>query len=244
MPALNRRSGDFWSFVIQGIIIFTVINAFSYVLSFLKRFRTDKNNRVYIENNGEKFKFKTLGKPILIAIVAIVLIVALTFVMNIIGAQIFNAKRYNQLLTLQDGDFTTDVAEIEMSQIPVVDKDSAQTLGKRKLGEMADFVSQFEIAGNYTQINYKDEPYRVTPLVYGDVIKWFNNQSGGIPAYIKVNMTTQETSTVRVNGGIKYSESEYFMRNIHRYLRFKYPLRIFDDVSFKIDEKGTPFWVA
>jgi len=244
MPALNIRSGDFWSFVIQGIIIFTVINAFSYVLSFLKRFRTDKNNRVYIENNGEKFKFKTLGKPILIAIVAIVLIVALTFVMNIIGAQIFNAKRYNQLLTLQDGDFTTDVAEIEMSQIPVVDKDSAQTLGKRKLGEMADFVSQFEIAGNYTQINYKDEPYRVTPLVYGDVIKWFNNQSGGIPAYIKVNMTTQETSTVRVNGGIKYSESEYFMRNIHRYLRFKYPTKIFDDVSFEIDENGTPFWVA
>ncbi|MBQ4155614.1 MAG: CvpA family protein [Clostridia bacterium] len=244
MPALNLRSGDLWSFVIQGIIIFTVINAFSYVLSFLKRFRTDKNNHVYIENNGEKFKFKTLGKPILIAIVAIVLIIALTFVMNIIGAQIFNAKRYNQLLTLQDGDFKTDVAEIEMRQIPVVDKDSAQTLGKRKLGEMSDFVSQFEIAGNYTQINYKDEPYRVTPLVYGDVIKWFNNQSGGIPAYIKVNMTTQETSTVRVNGGIKYSESEYFMRNIHRYLRFKYPTKIFDDVSFEIDENGIPFWVA
>ena len=131
-----------------------------------------------------------------------------------------------------------------MRQIPVVDKDSAQTLGKRKLGEMSDFVSQFEIAGNYTQINYKDEPYRVTPLVYGDVIKWFNNQSGGIPAYIKVNMTTQETSTVRVNGGIKYSESEYFMRNIHRYLRFKYPTKIFDDVSFEIDENGIPFWVA
>ena len=157
---------------------------------------------------------------------------------------LFNAKSFNQLLTLQDGDFTTDVAEIEMSQIPVVDKDSAQTLGKRKLGEMADFVSQFEIANNYTQINYKDEPYRVTPLVYGDVIKWFNNQKNGIPAYITVNMTTQETSTVRVNGGIKYSESEYFMRNIHRYLRFKYPTKIFDDVSFEIDENGTPFWVA
>ncbi len=244
MPALNIKSGDFWSFVIQGIIIFTVINAFSYVLSFLKRFRTDKNNHVYIENNGEKFRFKTLGKPVLIAIVAIVLIIVLTFVMNIIGAQVFNAKRYNQLLTLQDGDFTTDVAEIEMSQIPVVDKESAQTLGKRKLGEMADFVSQFEIANNYTQINYQDEPYRVTPLVYGDLIKWFNNQSQGIPAYIKVNMTTQETSTVRVNGGIKYSESEYFMRNIHRYLRFNYPTKIFDDVSFEIDENGTPFWVA
>ena len=245
MPALNIKSGDFWSFVIQGVIIFTVINAFSYVLSFLKRFKTGKNNKIYIENEGEeKFRFKTLGKPILIALCSIVLIIALSLVMNIIGAQIFNAKSYNQLLTLQNGDFTTDVAEIEMSQIPVVDKDSAQTLGKRKLGEMADYVSQFEIANNYTQINYKDEPYRVTPLVYGDAIKWLNNQKNGIPAYITVNMTTQETSTVRVNGGIKYSESEYFMRNIHRYLRFKYPTKIFDDVSFEIDENGTPFWVA
>ncbi len=244
MPALNIKSGDFWSFVIQGIIIFTVINAFSYVWSFIKRLRTDKTNHVYIENGGEKFKIKTLGKPIVVAVGAIAIIIALSFVMNIIGAQIFNAKKYNQLVTLQTSDFVKDVAEIEMSQIPVVDKDSAQTLGKRKLGEMADYVSQFEIANNYTQINYKDEPCRVTPLVYGDLIKWFNNQKGGIPAYIKVNMTTQETSTVRVADGIKYSESEYFMRNIHRYLRFKYPTKIFDDVSFEIDENGTPFWVA
>ncbi len=244
MPAINIKSGDFWSFVIQGIIVFTVINAFSYVLSFLKRFKTDKNNHVYIENSGEKFKIKTLGKPILISLTAIVVIIALGLVMNLIGAQVFNAKRYNSLLTLQDGNFTTDVAEIEMSQIPVVDKESAQTLGKRKLGEMADYVSQFEIADNYTQINYKDEPYRVTPLVYGDVIKWLNNQKEGIPAYIMVNMTTQETKTVRLEEGIKYSESEYFMRNIHRYLRFKYPTKIFDDVSFEIDENGTPFWVA
>ena len=164
--------------------------------------------------------------------------------MNIIGAQIFNAGKYNKLLELKNGDFTTDVAELKMNQIPVVDRDSSQTLGKRKLGEISDFVSQFEIADNYTQINYKDEPCRVTPLTYGDPIKWFNNQSDGIPAYIIVNMTTQKAETVRLKSGMKYSESEYFMRNIDRYLRFKYPTKIFDDVSFEIDESGTPYWVA
>lgn len=244
LPSLNIRDEAFWSFVIQSIVAIVVINAFDKIAKLFRRVKI--KNGVFIENGGdnEKVTFKSFGKPIGIALVSIVAIIVLGFVMNIIGAQIFNAKRYNELLTLKNGDFATDVAELQMNQIPVVDRESSETLGKRKLGEIADYVSQFEIADNYTQINYKDQPCRVTPLIYGDPIKWFNNQSEGIPAYIIVNMTTQETSTVRLSSGMKYSESEYFMRNIHRYLRFKYPTKIFDDVSFEIDENGTPYWVA
>ena len=141
-------------------------------------------------------------------------------------------------------DFTADVAEINRSQIPVVDRDTASRLGQRKLGEMSDLVSQFVIEEDYTQINYKGKPVRVTPLTYGDIIKWFNNQSEGIPAYISVDMTTQETTLVRLEDGIKYSRGEYFFRNLDRYLRFKYPTKIFDNISFEIDENGTPYWVA
>ena len=244
LPAINPRSEDFWSFVAQAIVVCVIINAFGYVISFFKKLSGFHNQTVRIEGDHENFSFKKLGKPIIFAICLVVIIIALGFVMNIIGAQIFNAGKYNKLLELKNGDFTTDVAELKMNQIPVVDRDSSQTLGKRKLGEISDFVSQFEIADNYTQINYKDEPCRVTPLTYGDPIKWFNNQSDGIPAYIIVNMTTQKAETVRLKSGMKYSESEYFMRNIDRYLRFKYPTKIFDDVSFEIDESGTPYWVA
>lgn len=244
LPAINFRSEDFWSFVAQAIVVCVIINAFGYVISFLKKLSGFRNQTVRIEGEHEKFSLKKLGKPIIFAICSVVIIIALGVVMNIIGAQIFNASKYNNLLSLKNGDFTTDVAELKMNQIPVVDRDSSQTLGKRKLGEISDFVSQFEIADNYTQINYKDEPCRVTPLTYGDPIKWFNNQSEGIPAYIIVNMTTQKAETVRLKNGMKYSESEYFMRNIDRYLRFKYPTKIFDDVSFEIDESGTPYWVA
>lgn len=244
LPAINPRSEDFWSFVAQAIVVCVIINAFGYVISFFKKLSGFHNQTVRIEGEHEKFSLKKLGKPIIFAICSVVIIIALGFVMNIIGAQIFNAGKYNKLLELKNGDFTTDVAELKMNQIPVVDRDSSQTLGKRKLGEISDFVSQFEIADNYTQINYKDEPCRVTPLTYGDPIKWFNNQSDGIPAYIIVNMTTQKAETVRLKSGMKYSESEYFMRNIDRYLRFKYPTKIFDDVSFEIDESGTPYWVA
>ena len=245
LPALNVRSHEFWSFVMTSIIICVVINAFSSVLALLKGLDRFNKSKTYIEGETkEKFSIKKFGKPFVVTAIIFVVLVACSFVFNIIGSEFFNATRYRDLITIQNGDFTQDVAELKMDQIPVVDKETAQNLGKRKLGEMSDFVSQFEIADNYTQINYKDQPYRVTPLSYGDPIKWLNNQKDGIPAYIRVNMTTQKTETVRLEKGIMYSESEYFMRNINRYLRFAHPTKIFDSISFEIDESGTPFWVA
>ena len=69
--------------------------------------------------------------------------------------------------------------EISYDQIPMLDEDSAARLGSRKLGELADMVSQFEILPSYTQINYQGRPVRVTSLAYGDLVKWFTNRSDG-----------------------------------------------------------------
>ena len=137
------------------------------------------------------------------------------------------------------------MAEISTENIPVVDKDTASRLGLRKLGEMTDLVSQFEVDETYyTQINYQGNPYRVTPLEYGDAFKWLGNRKQGIPAYLTVNMVTQETTLVRLEQGIKYSNTEYFMRYLPRYLRFQYPTKMFDNISFELDEQGTPYYVA
>ncbi len=242
LPPLNLRSPELYSFLIFAVIAVLVICAFSDLLSVFKGAKVSVDD----EKITTRFirKFKKLGKPVKIGISLVVLIALVIFVGNIIGAQIFNASRYNRLITMQDGDFIAEVSEISREQIPVVDRDTASRLGQRKLGEMSDLVSQFEIEEIYTQINYNGKPVRVTPLRYGDAIKWLNNQKEGIPAYITVDMTTQETSLVRLDSGIKYSESEYFMRNIRRKLRFDYPTKIFGDISFEIDDNGTPYWVA
>ena len=242
LPALNLRSPEFWNFLIVAIIVFVIVNAFSQIPDAIRSLKDRANGVICTEH--KKFSIKTFSKPIIGAIGAVLAIVLFTIIGSAVGAQIFNAKSYNQLITLTDSDFVKDVSEISQSQIPVVDRDTAARLGKRKLGEMSDLVSQFEIAEDYTQINYKNKPTRVTPLEYGDIIKWFNNQSNGLPAYISVDMATQDTTLVRLKEGMKYSESELFMRNIHRYLRFKYPTTIFDTVSFEIDDNGTPYWVA
>ena len=98
---------------------------------------------------------------------------------------------------------------------------------------MTELVSQFEILNNYTQINYKGIPYRVTPLSYADPVKWLYNMRTGLPAYIAVDMVNQDTKPrLKLDSGMKYSTTEYFFRNIYRYIRFKYPTKMFETVSF------------
>lgn len=175
-------------------------------------------------------------------------IICLCVIVCVIGAAIgwklFRARDYASLLPVEDGNFSAEVAEISFDQIPMLDKSSANVLANRKLGELSELVSQFEVHWDSFQINYRDRPVRVTYLEYGDFFKWFNNQRRGIPAYMIIDMVTQEVSVHKLENGIRYSPSEYFFRNINRYLRFKYPTMIFDDVNFEIDEDGDPYWVA
>ena len=55
---------------------------------------------------------------------------------------------------------------------------------------------------------------------------------------------TQDTDLVWLDEGMRYSSGEYFFRNIYRYIRFRYPTRMFETVSFEIDDDGVPYWVA
>ncbi|MCD7840573.1 MAG: CvpA family protein [Erysipelotrichaceae bacterium] len=163
----------------------------------------------------------------------------------VISSPVINASKYQSQLDMNsEADFYSDFENISYSSIPVVDRDSAERLGDRKMGEIVDYVSQFEVDEEYAQINYNDNPYRVTTISYSDLIKWFTNQSDGLPAYIRVNMVTQESEVVRLESGMKYSRSDLFFRNINRYLRLKYPTLMFEDPTFEIDDDGNPYWIA
>jgi hypothetical protein len=246
LPALNPRSQQFWIFVAEALVILVIVNAFAVIKDGLNSMGRARRTKQPL--NSSAFDFRSMGRPVLYVGIAIILIIVFLIVGSFIGHPFFHASAYKNLLPITDGDFSQDVAQLTMDSIPVVDKDTASRLGKRKLGEMSDLVSQFEISDSYTQINYNNVPYRVTYLEYGDVIKWFNNQSTGLPGYLTVNMVTQQTSLVRFEDGegMKYSPSEYFFRDIYRHLRFQYPTKLFDfsEVSFEINEDGTPYWIA
>ena len=94
------------------------------------------------------------------------------------------------------------------------------------------------------RINYQGRPVRVASLAYADLIKWFTNRSEGLPAYLIVDMVTQDVEVVRLDEGMKYTPAEHFGRNLQRHLRFHYPTYMFADPVFEIDEEGTPYWVC
>lgn len=253
LPAVNLRDKNFLVFLILCILIFLVVNFLSYTKDFLQTLGSGRGIQMVKDEETGQFVFRrnsgkrsgvSLGRPLKYGFIAIGLIIILMTVASLLGLQFFNATRYRDLITIEDGDFAQDVAELNMSQIPVVDKDTASRLGSRKLGEMTELVSQFEIQDDYTQINYKGSPYRVTPLRYADPSKWLFNHKEGLPAYLTVDMVTQETNLVWLENGMRYSPSEYFFRNIYRYIRFKYPTKMFETVSFEIDDNGTPYWIA
>ena len=223
LPAINIHSTEFWVFLlVLGILA---------ALIFIK-----KKNLSRYELRESK------GLKVIIGVVALIVIVYL--VGALLSSPIVNAKKYQQLMTVETGEFTTDIEELSFDQIPLLDKDSAELLGDRKMGSMVDMVSQFEVDSLYSQINYQDRPVRVSPLKYASLIKWFTNQSEGIPAYIKIDMATQNTELVKLDEGMKYTTSDHFNRNIYRHLRFKYPTYIFNNLSFEVDEEGVPYWIC
>ena len=205
----------------------------------------------YVEEAGMQGKKKKIYSFFPLGIVGLLFVLFIIF--SVIALPIFNAGRYSSLLTVEQGDFTTDIPQITYDQIPMLDTQSAQRLGDRKMGELAatnneeqkSLVSQFEVSPDYIQINYKNRPMRVTQMEYAGFFKWLTNRKEGLPGYIMIDMVTQNTQLVRLKeGGMKYSPSEYFNRNIYRYMRFRYPTMILGDPSMEVDDDGVPYFVA
>ena len=226
LPAINNHSTGFWFFIIAFVLLL--------VAAFVIR---RKIRSRYDMTDGER-------RVVTIGLGAAGLLVVIFVVGSVLSSPIVNAKKYHELIQPEERDFAEDIKQISFDQIPLLDKDSAELLGNRKMGSMVDMVSQFEVSDLYSQINYQNKPMRVTPLVYASPIKWLTNQANGIPAYIRIDMTNQETELVKLDEPIRYSEAEYFNRNIYRHLRFNYPTYIFDQLSFEIDDDGVPYWVC
>ncbi|MGM9655520.1 MAG: CvpA family protein [Butyricicoccaceae bacterium] len=228
LPAINLHDPAFYIFFLACAAVFCLLTLITGDYS-----------------DGENHEaLRTVWKRCKWPLMACAALIILLLVGSLLGSVVFRSGAYTRLLPIQEGDFTADVAEISFDKIPMLDKDSAAMLGSRKLGELADMVSQFEVADNYSQINYQDSPVRVATLRYGDLFKWLNNMSAGLPAYVRVNMVSQTAEVVRLEQGMKYTTYDHFGRNLYRLLRFRYPTFLFDEANFEIDEEGTPWWIC
>ena len=236
LPALNPHAGEFYSFLGLLCAVYVVC------VFLLSGAPHDNVIRTPKEKLREWLKFiKSRCLPVGLLFVAVVVIAA---VGNVVSMPLLRAAAYRDLLTVQTGDFASDVAQISFNEIPTLDRTSAEFLGDRQMGTLSDMVSQFEYSGDSTQINYQGRPVRVAPIAYADLFKWLTNRGQGLPAYVVVDMVTQEATVTRLPQGMKYSFSEPLNRNIVRHLRFHYPTMMFSTPAFEIDESGHPWWIA
>ena len=228
LPALNFHAEEFYVFVFLLCAVYCVCAVLT----------------SGFQGEGVKGYFGFVKKQCTIPFLVLVALIAAIIIGGLTSWVVIRAGSYSKLLSIKDGDFASEVEEISYNQIPMLDEDSAARLGSRKLGELADMVSQFEILPSYTQINYQGRPVRVTSLAYGDLVKWFTNRSAGLPAYLIIDMVTQEAEVVRLDEGMKYTTAEHFGRYLPRHLRFHYPTYMFADPGFEINEEGEPYWVC
>lgn len=231
LPPLNFKSTDTYMYLGTVAVIFMAL-LFFFCGAFVKP--------EYAEYVKKKSIVPIVFIGILVVIVGIGMVVSSVF---------FRAKTYSDIIKVDESKtFASDISEADFSSVPVLDNSSASVLANRTLGDLAEIgkVSQFEISNVFTQINYKNNPVKLTTLAYGDVFKWLKNTKAGLPGYVVVNMVTQkaELVTLKDDEYIKYSTTEHFGKYLMRHVRFSYPTYIFDTPRFEIDESGRPYWLC
>ncbi len=242
LPAINGYDPSFWIFLIAMTVFYAVPfwlagRGLNFKLGFKGIFNKIKNS-----NSGDE-KRKSLGFKIFLAI--IITLVLIVILGGLISSQVFNARKYASIITVNEAVFAEDMQESEqITNIALMDSTSAQIIGNRALDKLADVVSQFVAGENYTQINFEGLPKKVTSLEYADFFKWMNNKDSGIPGYIMVDPVKNNAEYKALDKPIKYVESGYFGDDLYRKLRFEYPTKIFDFISYEIDEKGNPYYIV
>ncbi len=218
LPSLSYQSPSFYSFLLLGLLIFTGLR-----LIFGPRMNIASFKRSFV---------------------LLVLLLIVPFIFSLISSPIFRAQSYAKLLVPEKGVFEDEIEKIALSQVPIVDRETAGIIGAKQLGSLTDLVSQFEIDPQYSQIDLAGKPIRVSPLRYFDIIKYITNRKGGIGYYVSVDMTTQGGQIVKLDKPIFYSSGDYLMRNIHRKIRFQYPFSLLGETNFEIDDKGDAYYVT
>ena len=226
LPAINLQSYGFLSFVLVMLVTYLV---FCVIFS--------------INSEGDEvfsfFDYVISGITIFV-LVAILLC-------SFISSELFHWKEYQGMIEIEqhdEADFASDVASsTNIANLAVVDVETARNVGDRTLANIPN-PSWYEIDSEYNLILYQGKQYRISPVNYGGIFKYFSASSTGLPGYVLVDAVKQEAQLVQLEEPIRYSPSALFEYNLKRHLRNQYPSAIFGKSFFEIDEQGNPYWIT
>jgi hypothetical protein len=200
------------------------------------------------KNIGVQF-FKKLKSIKIIGYFVAALLIYIVFNKLILSPKIFRAGSYQNLLgaVKEGGDFNTDITPIAVDKIRIVDKELANLLGDKVMGQQASLGSKSHI-GEFTIQKINNDLYWVAPLLHSGFFKWLNNKDG-TDGYVMVSATNERDIKLVQNINnqpvkIKYQPESYFnydlQRHVYTHGNINYGLT---DFSFELDDAGKPFWV-
>ena len=190
---------------------------------------------VNLPAKGKKFKITT-------SIVLLTSILVLFFFAMVLGSPAtLGLNNYRNQSVIKEVDFST-IEEFDPNQVQLVDKNTAVQLGDRVFGTLgSDEVSQYDVGDDWVQIVLNDSLYRVTPIDFGGLAKYFVTRT--TPGYIMVDCENGDAKLIRTEG-LRYMTSAYFNDNLERHLFLTDPTAIFGQPKFELDDSQKPYWVT
>lgn len=232
-PAINIHTRGFWTWMAATLaaLIFCTFD-----------FRADRSFKSGRKSKTTVFAFTSATKvlAVLFGVCFGVLVIG-----GIVSSKLVMASKYAGMIEIQEGNFETDVPESEnISNIALMDTDSARIIGERAIGSLSDVVSQYQVSDTYSTIDYNGIPMKVAPLEYAGFFKYMNNRDAGIPGYVLVDPVRNEASYVKLDKAMKYSPSACFGQNLQRHVQLAYPTYEFNGFYFELDNEGNPYYIC
>ena len=123
LPPINLHSAAFYSF----FLFLSVVYCITAVIT----------SGIYRQAENGKTFWKLLKGSCIVPLIVIGAVFVIYVVGGLLSSVVIRSGAYAKLITVETGDFTQDIEEISFDQIPMLDRDSAEKLGDRKLGELA-----------------------------------------------------------------------------------------------------------
>jgi len=161
----------------------------------------------------------------------------------------FNQSYRGLIGDVPESSFTADVEPINLSQIRIIDLETALKLADKKIGEVPALGSATRL-GDMTLQKVQDKLFYVAPLEHRGFFQWLTNRSQGSKGYIMVSATNpQDVRLIQsINGRdvfLKYQTNGFLFDYLPRYLYFHGYINIgITDFSFEVDDDLNPYWVV
>lgn len=203
-------------------------------------FITGKGNSTY--KNLNIFKNKLAISMVAISLLGLV---GLPFLTSFAG---FHAgKYYNLPGEVVTGEFSEDVAAIDMSQVRRVDGRLARNVADKRLGEDRGLGSRVQV-GRMSIQTVKGKLFWVGPLNHSKFRRWLDNRAG-TPGYVMVSASNENDVKLVLEAdgnslNLRYNKGAYFWDKPERHVYDKgYATHGRTDWTFEIDDQGRPFYV-